>query len=343
MRSMLRKLAGRGRRSLGIEQTQAELTQLRTQLNEIHETLGRVLETQTTLLAISQQLQATSQRSSQFERLLQAPDGTASRVAQLTLANQYRELVEQGRPLPGFSDVEFRAFSQNGEDGLLLYVFSLIGMGGRRCVEICGADGLECNTANLIINHGWHGLLFDGNDQLIERGRKFYAEQGDTRFFPPTFVHAWITRDNINNFIQNAGFTGEIDLLSLDIDGNDYWIWNAINVVRPRVVIAEFQCIWGADEAVTVPYADDFQPKFIDGFGLYCGASLPAFVKLAKSKGYRLVGVQNLGFNAIFVADGVGEKVLPEVDAASCLNDLPFVKFARTLLPKVQHFDWVRV
>ena len=235
------------------------------------------------------------------------------------------------------------AFSQNGEDGILLYVFSLIGMGQRRCVEICAGDGVQCNTANLIINHGWHGLMFDGNEQLVERGRAFYSGLGDTFCFPPKLVNAWLTRENINDLIRKNGFEGPIDLLSLDIDGNDYWIWQAIDVVRPRVVIAEIQCIWGSDRSVTVPYSQEFRTQFVDRFGIYCGASLPAFVKLGKRKGYRLVGVQNLGFNAIFLADGVGEELLPEVDAVSCL-DRPFVHWAkRELLPKVQDFDWVGV
>ena len=105
--------------------------------------------------------------------------------------------------MPSFEDTEFRAFSQNGEDGILLYVFSLIGMGGRRCVEICAGDGIECNTANLIVNHGWNGLLFDGDKRLIERGRAYYARLGGYVLLPPRLVNAWITRDNINELIKN--------------------------------------------------------------------------------------------------------------------------------------------
>jgi hypothetical protein len=281
--------------------------------------------------------------SSSLKRAIHGPDGTASKISQLILANQYRALVLRGEPLLDFQDVEFRAFSQNGEDGILLYIFSLIGMGTRRCVEVCASDGTQCNTANLIINHGWHGLMFDGNEQLVKRGMRFYSGLGDTFCFPPRLVHAWITRENINDLIREQGFEGEIDLLSLDIDGNDYWIWQAIDVVRPRVVIAEIQCIWGSDRAVSVPYSHEFTTRFVDRFAIYCGASLPAFVKLGRKKGYRLVGVQNLGFNAVFVADGVGEDLLPEVDAETCL-DRPFVRWAkRELLPKVRDFDWVKV
>src|SRR5215831_18093539 len=94
-------------------------------------------------------------------------------LVQVLLRQQYRELANRGGPLPDFADVEFRCNSQNGEDGILLYIFSLIGMTTHMALEICAGDGIECNAANLILNHGFHGLLFDGNAELIERGRAF--------------------------------------------------------------------------------------------------------------------------------------------------------------------------
>jgi hypothetical protein len=280
---------------------------------------------------------------SMLERSAGGTVGTADKVSQLILANQYRSLAALGKPLPSFEDTEFRAFSQNGEDGILLYIFSLIGMGGRRCVEICAGDGIECNTANLIVNHGWSGLLFDGDARLVERGRAYYSRLADTSALPPRLVNSWITRDNVNELIKTNGFPGTVDLLSLDLDGVDYWIWEAIDVIRPRVVIAEVQCIWGSDRAVTVPYSDQFKTPAIDRFLIYSGASLPAFVKLSRKKGYRLVGVQRLGFNAVFIADGIGEELLPEVSVESCV-DRPFVAWAqRELLPKVAGLEWVDV
>jgi len=309
MRKFARKVAARVRRSLGIDDLKRELAEMRGLPG--NKAAG--------------------------------PDSAAGKVSQLILLNQYREMVHRGAPLPSFDDVEFRAFSQNGEDGILLFIFGLIGMGGRRSVEICAGDGIQCNTANLIVNHGWNGLMFDGNEQLVQIGRSFYANLGDTFCHPPTIVNDWITRENINAIIKKNGFEGEVDLLSLDLDGVDYWVWEALDVIRPRVVIAEIQCIWGAERAVTVPYRQEFRTQFIDKFGVYSGASLPAFVKLARRKGYRLVGVQRLGFNAIFIENGVGEDLLPEVDIESCVNR-PFVTWAkRELLPKVANLEWVDV
>ncbi len=231
---------------------------------------------------------------------------------QLLLMFKYRDMARQGEPPLELRDVEFHYSSQNGEDGILLYIFSLIGTTNRRCVELCAGEGIECNTSNLIINHGWQGLMFDGSAENIERGQEYYANRRDGLvWFPPVFAHEWITRENVNNLISRHGFAGEIDLFSLDIDGNDYWIWKAIDVIQPRVVVAEINQAMGNRRAVTIPYQEDFIFRLEEP----CGASLPALVKLGKSKGYRLVGIDSFAINAVVVRNGIGEDLLPEVAA----------------------------
>jgi hypothetical protein len=242
----------------------------------------------------------------------------ATQAAQVFLRLHYEDLVRRGvKDLPAFADVEFRCHSQNGEDGILLYILSLLGTTNRRVVEICAGSGIECNAANLIINHGWRGLLFDGDPTLIAQGRDFYSKCGTTFLAPPTLVNAWITAENINELV--ASFAGPVDLLSLDLDGNDYWIWQALDVIRPRVVVAEVNAVWGPEKAVSMSYNPEYQLDFSKQ-PYRCGASLPAFVKLGKKKGYRLVGMNSLFFNAFFVEDGVGEDLLPEVTAQECLS-----------------------
>ncbi|MBL9081548.1 MAG: hypothetical protein JNK76_07065 [Planctomycetales bacterium] len=244
--------------------------------------------------------------------------GTVNKAAQIQLGLKYRELLYEKRPLPDLEDVEFRAYSQNGEDGLLLFLFTLIGTTNKRCVEICAGNGVECNTANLIINHGWDGLLFDGNGANVRAGRKFYATCPDTFALPPKFVKAWITTESVNQLIREHGFAGEVDLLSLDLDGNDYWIWEALDCVDPRAVILEYQNAWGPEQCVTQRY----NPRFVWNGELeaHVGASLPAFVKLARRKGYRLVGCQRYEFNAIFLRNGVGEELFPEIPVEACFR-----------------------
>jgi hypothetical protein len=255
----------------------------------------------------------------------------------------YQKQKADGGPLPAMNDVEFRTFSQNGEDGILWYIFSLIGTHSKTAVEICAGNGIQCNSANLLVNHGWTGLLFDGNEENIAAGKLFYGSNPDTFTYPPRLCHAWLDVDNVNDLISNQGFNGEIDLLSLDIDGIDYWLWKAVTVIRPRVVVAEIQAIWGDSRSVSVPYRADFRAEYVDGFGVYSGASLPAFVKLARSKGYRLIGAQRYGFNAFFMRDDVGQDLFPEVSAADCMRH-PFVKWAEEkLLPLVATKPWVEV
>jgi hypothetical protein len=218
------------------------------------------------------------------------PDG----VDQLQLHLAYRALRQSGAPLPDLPHTGFRVFSQADEDGILLYIFSLIGTVNQKSVEICAGDGIECNTANLIINHGWHGLLVDGQEALVRKGREFYNRNPHTCIYPPKFVNSWITRGSINQLLVSNGFEGELDLLVIDMDGVDYWIWDAISCISPRVVVVEYQDIIGPDRALTVPYHDRFNAyTYPTTLGLpnFCGASLPAFVKLAKTKGYRLAAV----------------------------------------------------
>jgi hypothetical protein len=262
---------------------------------------------------------------------------------QLNLMLHYRQLVDQRAPLPAFEDVEFRSFSQNGEDGILLLIFSLIGTTNKKCVEICAGDGVQCNCANLIINHGWIGLLFDGDESNIERGRQFYARCRDTFTWPPRLVHSWITAENVNELVQTHGFEGQMDLLSLDMDGVDWWVWRALDCVDPRVVVLEYNNLWGPEKAVTVPYEPSFVSIPTPHGRDYAGASLAAFVKLGNEKGYRLVGCQRYGFNAFFVKRGLAEDSLPEISPDRCFFH-PFSEYARTTrIKNVQEQPWVEV
>jgi hypothetical protein len=241
----------------------------------------------------------------------------SAQALQVLLREQYRGLARNGEPLPELADVEFRCYSQNGEDGVLLYLFSLVGTTNRRVVEICAGDGFECNAANLIINHGWLGLLVDGDERQVESGRAFYSTCRNTWLSPPAFVHHWVTVDNVESIVARQRVGGAIDLLSIDLDGNDYWIWKALDCVVPRVVVAEFNAAFGPEKRVTMAYRPDFRLNLAEP-PYRCGASLSALVALGRAKGYRLVGVESRGVNAFFVRNGLGEDLLPERSAGEC-------------------------
>ncbi len=246
-----------------------------------------------------------------------------TQIQQAHLMMTWKSFLHQGHPLPKLDEVHFRAHSQGGEDGVLLYLFSLIGTTNKKVLEVCAGNGEQCNSANLIVNHGWEGFLFDGDQANVKSGIEFYRSCQDSKFWGPTFRQEWITRDNINDLVSSCNLNGEIDLLSLDLDGNDYWIFEALDVVLPRVVIAEYQQAWGPDIAVTQRYEEDFswtRYKLENPGPTYVGASLRALVNLADKKGFRLVGCERKCFNAVFIRKGLAEDIFPAIDPALCFD-----------------------
>jgi len=268
---------------------------------------------------LSRKLDALMEKKPQSYQIDHVADhvyGYVDKGTQILLALNYRQLYERGKILP-FEEVEFRNHSQMGEDGILWYIYSLVGTTNKKAVEICVGNGKECNTANLVVNHGWNVLMVEGDKAKADFAKEYYAKHPDTFPLPPFVVNEWITAENVNDIIKRNGFEGEIDFLSIDVDGIDYWLWKAIDMVAPRVVMVEIQVVWRCTASVTVPYRPDFQCKWLQDlqhYAQYAGASLPAFVKLAKKKGYRLIGANRYGQNVVFMRNDVGADVFPEID-----------------------------
>ena len=254
-------------------------------------------------------------------------------IGQLQLYHQYKKQSEKNS-LPKISETGFRVFSQFEEDGKLLFIFSVIGMTNKTFVEIGSDDGINSNSANLFFNFGWRGLFIDANSKSIERGKRFFSKYPHSWFYKPKFVCAKVNTDNINSIIENAGFKQEIGLLSIDIDGNDYWVWNAIKIIEPQVVIIETHNEFGLYNIV-VPY--DANYSFPGKHPVYHGASPIAMTKLANKKGYRLVGANELGFNFIYVKNGIEDDQIPEVSVESVLKH-PSVKEGCKLFEPIK--DW---
>jgi hypothetical protein len=263
---------------------------------------------------------------------------------QLSLALQYQEMVQDGRSLPSLNDVEFGVYSEAGEDGILWFLFSVLGTTNKTVVEMCVGDGINSNSANLIVNHGWLGYLFDGNPERIEAAARFYGSMPQTRGWPPVLRHGWIEPSGVNELLAAAGVPSTTDLLSLDMDGVDYWVLEALTTVEPRVLVVEFNNLWDPAEAVTIPNVPGFRAEYNSPFGAdYSGASLGAFVKLCGRKGYRLVGAQRYGYNAFFVKNGLGEDIVPTVTPDACVRH-PYSVHARTVRwHSIKERPWVRV
>jgi hypothetical protein len=272
------------------------------------------------------------------------PAGAA--CSQIVFQLEIRKYVQEKRELPPLNDLGFKMFSQTNEDGILLALFAIIGTQNKKCVEICAGDGLECNCANLILHHSWQGLLVDGNEKQVARGRAHFQSSPHTFIFPPVFAHAWVTRGNVNELMTSHGFSGEIDLLSLDMDGVDYWIWEAITVITPRVVVLEYADDLGPDVSWTVPYSDDFYgyaKGMVNDMPNFAGASLAAFVKLATRKGYRLVAINSLGFNAFFIREDLAKGLLPTLEIKDCFSHPKVTTGRRDRFPLVKDMPWVEV
>ena len=190
----------------------------------------------------------------------------------------------------------FKVYSQCDEDGIIQEIFGRIGTGSRTFVEFGVETGIECNTAKLLIE-GWRGLWLDGSQAHVAQIRTNFATfLNDGRL---RVLQSFITAENINSLIQQGGFTGDIDLLSIDIDNNDYWVWKAIETVKPRVVVIEYNATLRPPLSLVVPY----NPAAMWNGSNYFGASLEALVRLGRDKGYRLVGCSINGANAFFVQD----------------------------------------
>jgi hypothetical protein len=199
---------------------------------------------------------------------------------------------------PGdFESAEFKVSSQWGEDGIIEHLVRHVPIERRIFVEFGVQDYSEANTRFLLVHRNWSGLVIDGSPQNIDRIRQ------DAIYwrFNLKSECAFVTRDNINAIISRHGITGDIGILSVDIDGNDYWVWKAIDCISPRIVIVEYNALFGSEAAVSVPYDENFTRGRAHYSNLYWGCSLAALERLGQLKGYRLVGCNSAGNNAFFV------------------------------------------
>lgn len=225
---------------------------------------------------------------------------------------------------------EKKIYSQNGEDGIIEYIFSKVGTTNKFSVEFGVGNGFECNTIYLLEKKGWKGLMMDyGADQELNwndviRKAWTYRNLGITKNikkytsfskkvlnrkkrslnFKLDIKSEKVTAENIQNLFEKYHVPKFFDLLSIDIDYNDYWVWNAIEDYVPRVVVIEFNSSIPPNESRVVPY--DPEARW-DGTN-YFGASLLALKKLGEKKGYTLVGCDNNGVNAFFCKNVVISK-----------------------------------
>lgn len=205
--------------------------------------------------------------------------------------NRRKESIRQ------LSEVEFSGFSQWGEDGVIDWLIERLPNIPKTFIEFGVEDYKESNTRMLLHLRNWRGLIMDGSDKHVSNIKR----QDVYWRFDLTTTCAFIDRDNINRLIEAADLSGDIGLLSVDIDGNDYWVWQAIDQVQPVIVVCEYNAVFGDLHRISVPYQADFQRTQAHFSNLYFGASLAALIELGREKGYTFVGSNSNGCNAFFI------------------------------------------
>ena len=217
-------------------------------------------------------------------------------------------------------DYEFQVFSQWGEDGIISYLVNNLDIENNFFIEFGVGNYLESNTRFLLKKFNWSGLIIDSSQKNINyiKKDKIYWQHNINA------LCEFVSRENINKiFLENVS-QKNIGLLSIDIDGNDYWVWKAISTIDPSIVVIEYNSILGNSKNYTVPYSKNFERNRAHYSNLYYGASLPALVKLGKEKGYALVTCNSAGNNAFFVKKNLLNDKVKELSIKEAFQERKF-------------------
>lgn len=212
-----------------------------------------------------------------------------------SLSNQVKSVEK----IESLHEVEFKVYSQWGDDGIIQWLIQNLDFENRTFIEFGVSNYDEANTRFLMMNDNWSGFIMDGSKSNIEyiRNSDYYWK------YDLTAKEAFIDRENVNALIKSSGFDKEVGILHIDLDGNDYWIWEELDVVSPTLLILEYNSVFGSERAITVPYDKDFVRTNAHYSNLYFGASLLALCELSEKKGYRFIGCNSAGNNAFFVRE----------------------------------------
>src|ERR1017187_2757418 len=214
--------------------------------------------------------------------------------------------LNENKKSTNLTDYEFKVFSQWGEDGIIQFLSKSIAIRNKTFIEFGVESFVEANCRFLMTKDNWSGFVIDGSTSNIAKLKKSYFYWK----YHIDAVDAFITRDNINDPLHESGFSEDLGIPSVDIDGNDYFVLEAIKTFRPRILICEYNSVFGDVRKISIPYEPDFQRSIKHYSNLYFGASLSAITYLANKKGYSLVGTNSVGGNAFFVRnDLLNEKV----------------------------------
>ena len=217
----------------------------------------------------------------------------------LSVKNRYFKKIKD------LSDIEFQVYSQWGEDGIIDWLINKYPEIPKSFLEIGTQDYKESNTRFLLINKNWNGFIIEADKAAVEdiKSQRIYWKHNLRA------INEFITKDNINNVIKKFNIPKKIGLLSLDIDGVDYWVLKKLSALDPSIIVCEYNSLFGQKKSVTVPYKSNFIRSKEHYSNLYYGASINAFIDLMKKKNYFLIGTNSAGNNAFFVKKNIWNKV----------------------------------
>lgn len=257
-----------------------------------------------------------------FKKIIHRISGISRLENKLTTQHEERLLIsgqilsrlrDNNKSITSLEDVEFKVFSQWGDDGIIDWIFSILKTNDPFFIEFGVQTYQESNTRFLLQHRNWSGLVIDGNLDYIN-----FIKNDDIYWkHSLTAINSFITKENINSLLSENSLKNDVDLLSIDIDGNDYWVFNELMSISPKVIICEFNGLFGVDKSVTVPYDPNFVRSAAHHSNLYFGCSITAIINLAKTKGYDFIGTNSNGNNAYFIRKDISADIL------SKLNDEP--------------------
>jgi hypothetical protein len=215
---------------------------------------------------------------------------------------------------------EFKIFSQWGEDGIIQYLVSHLDIRHCSFIEFGVEDFNESNCRFLMMKDQWHGFVIDGSSANIAKLRSSYYYWQHRL----TGKAAFITRENIVSLLEESHFPKDLGILSVDIDGVDYHVLEALHAWRPAIIVVEYNDVFGWRRPVSVPYDPLFVRRQKHPSNQYWGANLPAFQHLANGRGYALVGTNSVGSNAFFVRRDLLNQAVCEVGIEACVREASF-------------------
>ena len=258
-----------------------------------------------------------------FFRLMNLND-IKSNIDKLKI-NQGKLLIKNLKDcdLDNLDNLAFSIYSQFNEDGIIQFLINNLDIKNKEFIEIGVENFEEANTRFLLQNNCWKGLIIDSlkeNINFIKKQTYYWRYQLEAE-------DVFITKENVNNIIKKYDFKQNIGLLSIDIDGNDYWVWDAISSINPDILIIEYNSLFGSEKSLTIKYDKNFVRPNRGIYKCLYGASLKALTNLSEKKGYSLVAVNSNGNNAFYVRNELLNEKIYKRDVIKCFKKNTFKEY----------------